>query len=184
MSHNPRADVARTFESFRSVLRLIAHTTGLNTATCEQTADDVTALAQEGFLKAVDILLLDEAGHKLCAASFAVSEEASGRTHLPGDNIWPHTPRGQLVTVITYSSIWMELPPEEKQQFKNTLKTTWNPTHLDTDHSSMDEVGARLYGSNRYGLQQRVYIADPGSYDEDEDEDEDDHYDDDEDEEE
>lgn len=182
MSHHSRTDVARTFESFRSVLRLICHTTGLNTATCEQTADDVTALAQEGFLKAVDIQLFDEAGNKLCAASFAVSEEASGRgSHPPGYNIWPHTPRGWLETIIIYSSTWRELPLEEKQRFKSTLKTSWDPTELDTDHSDMDEVGERLYGSNGYGLQQRVYIADPNSYDEDEDDD-DYYYDDDEDE--
>ncbi|AKI98679.1 Hypothetical protein AA314_00306 [Archangium gephyra] len=128
-------------------------------------------------MKAVDLQLFDEAGgHKLCAASFTVSEEASGReSHPPGYNLWPHTPRGRLETILTYTSTWMELPPEEKQRFESTLKTSWNPTELDTDHSDMNEVGERLYGSNGYGLHQRVYIAAPISYDEDED---DDHYED------
>src|SRR5574341_806610 len=93
-----QVDVAKTFESFASNLRLFVDSTGLNGAKwAEDTIADVLALASSKYLRVAHVQLWDAAGIRRRVARFTISENAvAWTTELPGDNVWPLTPGGQL----------------------------------------------------------------------------------------
>jgi hypothetical protein len=153
-----RVDVGKTFESFRSNLRMICMSSGCDGDSVEQRADDVLTLAYAGYLKRVDVVLFSATGQRLRAGKFAVSEDAGGwSSDMPGDNIWPATAGGSISLIIHYSKSWSALSEARQAEFRQGLTIKWVPSNQDTTFAEMEADGARRYASNAYGLEQTTF---------------------------
>lgn len=152
------ADVSKAFESFRSNLRLLAASSGVDEELVDSRADDVVAYARAKYLTGVHVRLHDAAGGLVRAATFTVSEDASGwKVDMPGDNFWPRTPSGSINIVVTCNDTWHSMPEPAKQKFRGSLSRPWGPSDADLSYDDMESEGSRRYASNAYGLQHTSY---------------------------
>lgn len=153
-----RVDVGKTFESFRSNLRMVANTSGCGVESVDTWADDVLTLAYAGYLVSVSVVLLSANGERLRAAKFLISEDAGGwASEMPGDNVWPRTGGGRISLILSYSKAWASLSTERQTKFKESLAVKWVPTDQDTTFADMETGGTRRYASNAYGLEQTTF---------------------------
>lgn len=153
-----KTDVGKTFESFRSNLRMMCMSARVEAETVDARADDVLAFAYAGYLKGVDVILYDAKPARIRAARFMVSEDAAGwACEMPGDNVWPVTSGGSLTVIVHYAQSWFDLSESRKSEFRKKLKVWWGPTKEDTTFGDMDAAGTRRYASNAYGLEQNTF---------------------------
>src|SRR4051812_9238477 len=131
-----KVDVDKTFESFRSFLRLISTTSGLSMERVDDRTDDVLAFANAGYLKDVSLILTNANGVRIRAAKFTVSESATGwSSDMPGDNIWPTTQGGTLSIVVNHNANWDLLSQTTRAKFLESLRLSWGPSDADTSFS-------------------------------------------------
>lgn len=156
-------DVRRVLASFAADYAMIAQATGAHSAaTVDRINGDLTILAEEGYLRAVDIVLLDASGVTRRAAKYTISTTASGwTTSEPGNNLWPRLPGASLTVIATLSDAWWELSPAQRQQFRERtgLQGSWEPTDVDTTFIGMSRTLDRRYASNGYGMEKVLYAS-------------------------
>lgn len=153
------ADIGKVVDCFAADFDMVAQSTGLRTReSARAVANDVKTIAQHGYLAEVNLCLQDAYGRILRAAKYEVSADAALWTaQRPGNNLWPRTPGGGLVVLVTYSSEWLKLSALQQSNFTAKLKESWGASDIDTSFSNLTRHADRDYVSNGYGMRKSVY---------------------------
>jgi len=151
------ADIEKVVTRVRADLMMIADSTGGWTpAETQNYAHDIEALAKAGYLRKVDVTLLDD-GEEVYATQFLITTSASGWTSSrPGGVRWPRVGTPYLRIVLFYNDSYTSAA---RETMKSKLKIGWSPTNADTTHAGLSSSGGRDYASNSYGIQRLDWAA-------------------------
>jgi hypothetical protein len=152
-------DIGKVIDCIAADLDMNSQSTGLlSRDTVKSYAADVRLLAQRGYLQEANIVLKNSAGVVIKAAKYEVSTDASTLTaQRPGNNLWPHTPQGDLSVVVKYSQKWRDLPDAQKDAFRQSLSTTWSTSTTDLSFPSLTRTPDRSYVSNGWGVTKSIF---------------------------
>jgi hypothetical protein len=150
------ADIEKVVRSFGTDMLMIADSTK---AIEQQKARDFTAdiecLAKHGYLKSVDVTLLDGLGNELRAVKYDVDTDAgSMSSNRPGNVLWPRTPEGSVRVIVRYTEAYNE---NARQALQGKLQLNWGPTSVDTSHATLRAGSGRDYASNGFGMQRKDF---------------------------
>ena len=147
------ADVENVVRRFSADLKMIADSTGaISTADVAKYVHDVELLAKKGYLKWVDVTLLN-LGTEERAARYTVNTDAGDLTSSrPGNAMWPRLTFGELRIILTYTP---DYDDDARSGLAGKLSFTWTKSYDDTSHSSLSEAGGRDYTSGSFGLQRK-----------------------------
>ena len=155
-------DIRKTFENFQAELGMIARRTKKwEQSYVEDVSYDVIKLAENKYLKSVDIVLMNSKTDKpVRATRYTVSLD--GKTmkgDRAGGNNWSNIPDTYLHVIVKYSDSWGRLSEEQQQEFRNnnSFKINWSPTSVDTTYSHLEKEQAQLFGSKGYELQKENF---------------------------
>lgn len=150
-------DIQKAFQGFQADLSAIAMRTGKWTqAYVNDLSYDVLQLADKGYLRQVDIILLDGAGKPLQVATYTVNEAGAALDGArPGGNNWPRQDNTSLTLMLRYTAKWGELGMTGQQAFERELKNTWSTSSIDGSYPHLRAEDAQLYASNSYELRKR-----------------------------
>ena len=155
------ADVRRVLNSFGADFSMKAQSTGLRTREdVEGTVADLIAYADAGYLVTIVLSLRDASGKEIRGSRYVVSENAIGWSNdLPGNNLWPKTPGGELKLIAEMSQSWNKLNVQGQEDAKKRIgiKTNWGNTNADTSFSGLSGTQDRQYSSNGFGLKRWTY---------------------------
>jgi hypothetical protein len=145
------ADIEKVVTRVRADLMMIGDSTGGWTSDQIQNyAHDIELLAVGGYLKHVDVTLL-QGSAEICAARFVVNTNASGWvSSRPGGVRWPRVENGWLRIVLAYNSTYTDAA---REAVKSKLKIGWVTSTADTSHVTLSQSGGRDYASNSYGIE-------------------------------
>jgi hypothetical protein len=154
-------DIRRVLDAFVADLAMISNATGLmSRGYLEQLLADIKVYAEHGYISDIHIMLCDAAGDELRGRRYRVFTDASDWTsQLPGDNLWPRTPSGELSVVLAYSAEWRALGGDGQARFKQAagFLLNWGPSNHDTSHPGLVASEDRRYSSNGWGLERLSY---------------------------
>ena len=150
------ADVETAFRRFRSDIFMIADSTkAITRQEAEDYAHDAEYLAKRGYLRKVDVTLLNGNGTELRACCYTVNDQASDWiSSRPGGVLWPNVASARIRIVLSYTSKYTDAI---KQAARPYLKIYWVPSTDDTSHAMLNSLGGRAYVSNAYGLQRKDF---------------------------
>ncbi|MGO9436411.1 MAG: hypothetical protein ACLP00_19220 [Terracidiphilus sp.] len=153
------ADIGKVIDCFAADLDMTSQSTGLLTRdVVKQYAADVKAMAQQGYVEEVNIVLKDSVGNVIRAAKYEVSTDGASLTaSRPGNNRWPATPGGELSIVVQNSQKWRDLTDSQRAAFNETLTTSWIASSTDLSFPALTRYGDRSYVSNGWGVTKSVY---------------------------
>ena len=155
------ADIRKVVENFAADFSMMAVSTGLRSReNVANTVSDLQRFAEDGYLLDVTLILKDAAGNKVRAASYKVSDSASGwNSDRPGNSLWPQTPGGILWVLANLSSQWWSKTSAEKDEYrqKRGLNSPWDPTTEDLSLAGLAVTSGQRYASNGYGWQRTNY---------------------------
>lgn len=153
------ADIGKVVDCFVADFDGIAQSTGLRTRDdVKEVGADVKLMASRGYLREVNLCLLNEAGTTIRATKYTVNTSAGVLTaSRPGNYLWPRTPGGSLSVVVHYSELWKGLSQPTKETFARELKRRWSTSGIDTSFPTLRPTADRNYVSNGYGLQRSTY---------------------------
>lgn len=153
------ADIGKVIDCFAADLDMTSQSTGLLTRdVVKQYAADVKAMAQQGYVVEVNIVLKDSVGNVIRAAKYEVSTDGASLTaSRPGNNRWPATPGGELSIVVQNSQKWRDLTDSQRVAFNETLSTSWIASSTDLSFPALTRYGDRNYVSNGWGVTKSVY---------------------------
>merc|ERR1711991_882755 len=127
----------------------------------ENICHDVIKLAENKFLKSVDIILMDSQNQKpILATKYTVSLD--GRT-MKGDRAggvnWPNIENTHLSVVLSYTQEWLSKSQEKRKEFQNdnNFKVSWGACSIDINYPHLTKEKAQLFGSKGYELQKENY---------------------------
>ena len=148
-------DVTKVVRRFTADLLMIASSTkGMTEDDAAKYGHDVEYLAQRGFLKLVDVTLLDN-GTEVTASQYLVR---AGTNELipskPGGVLWPTVGSPQVRIVLKYTDTYSQA---EKDAARPNLKFGWSPTDVNLTHPSLTASDARDYSSNGYGISRKDF---------------------------
>jgi hypothetical protein len=147
-------DIAAVLRRLEADLIMIAQSTGAITeAKARDYAHDCEALAQAGYLSAVDLTLLSGGvyGVEAAAAVYEVNDAAGGlASSRPGGVLWPRVDGAYLRIVLYYTD---DYDQSARARMSSRLKIDWSPSTTDTRHLGLNRDGGRAYVSGGYGLQ-------------------------------
>ena len=149
------SDIEVVMRRFAADIQMIAQSSGAIAAgKVREYAHDVEVFAKEGYLKDVDVTLLD-GGSEICAARFEV-HDSSGKLamHRPGGLLWPRVNDPDLRIVIHTKNYDVNA----KRRIKHKLILDWTDTNVDTRHLSLISKENRSYESNGWGMLRRDYF--------------------------
>ncbi len=151
------SDVEAVMRRFTADLVMIAQSSGaMSEATARSYAHDIDLLAKNGYLKKVDLTLLNGA-IEVRAAQYVVNSSAGNLAmSRPGNALWPRLANASLRIVVTYTDAYTETA---RQGIKAKLKISWVPSSADTSHATLKSSGGRTYASNGWGLQRKDFAA-------------------------
>ena len=146
-------DVENVARRFAADLRMIADSSG--TISGDEVAKyvhDVEMLAKKGYLKSVDVTLLN-LGTEERAAKYTVDADAGGLvSSRPGNAMWPRLTFGTLRIIISYTAAY---DADAREALSGKLRFSWTKSYDDTTHSSLSDDGGRNYTSGSYGLKRK-----------------------------
>lgn len=147
------ADVGKVIDCFAADLDMVAQATGLWSRDDARTAaDDIKLMAQNDYLKEVNICLLDANGTPLRASKYEVSTDGSLlMAQRPGNNMWPRIAGAKLTVVVVQTRAW-------SASFAAKLSSGWGDCEMDTTFPYLTRQVDRNYVSNGYGLRKSVYV--------------------------
>lgn len=148
-------DVTKVVRRFTADLLMIASSTkGMTEEEAAKYGHDVEYLAQRGFLKLVDVTLLDN-GVEVTASQYLVR---AGTNDLvpskPGGVLWPAVGSPKVRIVLRYTDTYSQA---EKDAAKPNLRFTWSSTDANLNHPSLKVSDARDYSSNGYGISRKDF---------------------------
>ena len=155
-------DIRKTFENFQAELGMIARRTGkLEHNYVEKVSYDVLKLAENNYLKSVDVILMDTQKQKpVIATKYTVGLDGrsmnGGRA---GGVNWPNIENTYLTIVLSFSIDWLSKSDEERRRFQedNSFKVAWKPSSIDINYSHLCKEKAQLFGSKGYELQKENF---------------------------
>lgn len=152
-------DVETVFRSFKTELRMIADSScAFTREKAEKYGHDAEYLAKMGYLKLVDLTLLDGDGEEVRAAQYTVNTAAGELTsNRPGGVLWPKTPTGSVSIHLFYTAAWHALAEDARARITSSLKINWIPSNADTSHSTLKSSAGRSFVSNTYGMERQDY---------------------------
>lgn len=153
------ADIGKVIDCLAADLDMNAQSTRLLTREQAKTyATDVKAMAQGGYLVEANIVLFDSSGEPIRAAKYEVSTDGSLlKMQRPGNNLWPHTPGGELSVIVRYSQKWRNLTEAQRAAFNQTLSPVWTTSNTDLTFPKLTRTVDRTYVSNGWGVTKIVY---------------------------
>jgi hypothetical protein len=136
---NVKADLLMIADSSKAMTRELA----------EEYAHDIALAAKNGYLKKIDVTLLDCLGSELKATTyfFTTGDDATGSSR-PGGVRWPESPSGSIRIVLVATSTWDNEPEKAS---KLPWKKNWATSTVNTSHSELTSSGNRGYSSNGFG---------------------------------
>ncbi len=148
-------DVTKVVRRFTADLKMIASSTkGMTEEEAARYGHDVEYLAQRGFLKMVDVTLLD-ASVEVKAVQYLVRAGTNDLTpSRPGGVLWPTVSSPDLRIVLSYTDTYTST---EKEIAKPNLKFNWTATYANLNHPTLKETGARDYSSNGFGVSRKDF---------------------------
>lgn len=148
-------DIEKVVRRFRADVTMIAQSTAAITELkAKHYAEDVETLAKAGYLKKVDLTLLDD-NEEVAAAVYTVNAAGEAlTTSVPGGVLWPRVNKPYLRIVLFHTDTYTETA---KAVMKPRLNINWSPSNDDTSHSTLQAKGGRAYVSNGWGLERKDY---------------------------
>jgi hypothetical protein len=136
------------------LIMIASSTGGWTEAKAREYAHDVELLAKKGYLKWVDVTLLN-GGVEQRATRFEVNTE-SGQLVMsrPGGVLWPRLSNPDLRIVLGYTSTYTD---DARERLKTQLIIGWVTSTADTSHSQLTAGDGRDYASNGYGVQRKDF---------------------------
>jgi hypothetical protein len=156
-------DIRKTFENCEADIRTIARRTGKwTTDDVDNIMHDIIKLAENKYLKTVDIALLNDSDDKVIrAAKFKINENGntSDSDRAGQNNDWQDTGNTHLTAILSYTSDWFDLSKQQRKDFQdnNDFKMSWSVTSIDNSFSHLSTSNAQLYVSKGYELQKTNY---------------------------
>lgn len=154
-------DIRKTFEGFEADIRTIARRTAKWSMTyVDRLFHDIVQLAEEEYLHSVDIVLLDANEKVIRATKFVVNANGTATSSdRAGGNDWTDIPNTQLSVILSYTSKWHNLTPEQKLKFQSDSKFefTWVTSNIDNSFPHLNQSQGQLYASKGYELQKSIY---------------------------
>ena len=155
-------DIRKTFESLDADMRTIARRTKKWDMTLvDDVMHDVLSLAEEGYLKTIDITLLDAGKNAIQATRYTVNQNGvkSSGDKAGQNNDWADLPNTELVVILSYSSTWLCKSENEKAQFQreHSFKINWVRSSVNTSYPNLRSSSAQTYASNGYELNKRNF---------------------------
>lgn len=143
-------DVQNVVRRFQADLRMFADSSGaMSQDKVGDYVHDVELLARKGYLKSVDVTLLN-LGAEEKAARYTVDTASGGIvSDRPGDARWPRLPSARLRVVVSYTSAY---DATARQALAGRLRIQWTRNLEDTSHAALGGGGGRNYVSGAYGL--------------------------------
>ena len=150
-------DIATVVKRFTADIVMIAQSSGAITEKeARDYAYDVEELSKNGYLKKVDLTLLN-AGVEIRAAQYTVNTSSGDLTmSRPGGVRWPRVNSPYLRIVLYNTS---KYDSAAKERMKKKLKNSWSPSSADTSHLSLKGSGNRDYAKNGWGMQRQDFAA-------------------------
>ncbi len=150
-------DIATVMRRFTADIVMIAQSSGAITEQeARDYAHDAEVLAKNGYLKKVDVTLLN-AGVEVCATQYTANPSSGDLTmSRPGGVRWPRVNSPYLRIILSYTSAY-DAAAKEAMGIK--LKINWTPTIEDLSHSSLKSSGNRDYAKNGWGMQRQDFAA-------------------------
>lgn len=156
-------DIRKTFESLEADIRTIARRTGKwDMSYVDKVFHDILALAENKYLKSVDIVLTnDYTGTVIRASKFIVNSNGTASTgeRAGQNNDWANIPNTSLSVILSYTQEWFNLSEESKRKFQidNSFKIGWVTSTIDNSFPHLNSSQAQLYASKGYELQKNNY---------------------------
>lgn len=156
-------DIRKTFESLEADIRTIARRTGKwDMSYVDKVFHDILALAENRYLKSVDIVLKnDYTGSVVRASKFIVNSNgtASSGERAGQNNEWANIPNTSLLVILSYTQEWHNLSEESKSKFQtdNCFEIGWVTSTIDNTFPHLNSSQAQLYASKGYELQKNNY---------------------------
>lgn len=149
------ADIEIVMRKVTADLIMIASSTGaLEEGKARQYAHDIEVLAKFGYLRAVDLTLLDDGVEKKAARYDVSSDAANLNGSRPGGVLWPRYAKPHLRVTLFYTDKYTDAA---RQEIADKLKIKWVTSYDDTSHANLSNNGSRSYTSNSYGMQRKDY---------------------------
>ena len=128
-------DIRKTFEGCEADIRMIARRTGKwSMLYVDQIFHDIIKLAEEEYLKSVDISLLDATDKVIRATKFVINANGSANaSDRAGANDWTDIPNTRLLVILSYTQKWHNLNSEQKSKFQidNSFEIGWVTSSID-----------------------------------------------------
>lgn len=156
-------DIRKTFESLEADIRTIARRTGKwDMSYVDKVFHDILALAENRYLKSVDIILTnDYTGTVIKASKFIVNSNGTASTgeRAGQNNEWANIPNTSLSVILSYAQGWHNLSEESKRKFQkdNGFRIGWVVSTIDNTFPHLSSSQAQLYASKGYELQKNNY---------------------------
>jgi hypothetical protein len=155
-------DIRKTFEGCETDIRTIARRTNKWTMEyVDLVFYDILMFAENGYLKSVDIILMDTNDSVLRATKFivnangtAISSDRAGK-----NNDWENIPNTRLSIIIEYTQKWRTFSDLEKANFRTNkkLKIDWVSSSIDNSFPHLSNSNGQLYASKGFELQKTTY---------------------------
>ena len=157
-------DIRKTFESLDADMRTIARRTKKWEMTLvDDIMHDVLALAESGYLKTIDITLLDANRNALRATRYTINQNGvkSSGDKAGQNNDWADLPNTELVVILSYSSVWGAKTENEKTQFQrdHSFRINWVHSSVNTSYPNLHSSTAQTYASNGYELNDIGFVS-------------------------
>lgn len=155
-------DIRKTFENFQAELGMIARRTGKwEQNYVDDICYDVIRLAENKYLKSVDITLIDSQKEKpILATKYSVSLDGrSMKGDRAGGMNWPNSENTHLRVILSYTPDWLDKTHDERKQFQkdNNFKIGWGACSIDISYPHLNKEKAQLFGSKGYELQKENF---------------------------
>ena len=155
-------DIRKTFENFQADFRTIARRTEkMDMTTVDNIIHDILILAENKFLRSIDVVLLDNNETVIRATKFEINQDgtATSSDRAGKNNDWLNIPNTYLSVILSYNESWHNLSEQEKEKFQNdnNFKTSWVTSNIDNTFPHLSKNNAQLYASNGYELNKTVY---------------------------
>ena len=151
------SDIEVVMRRFTADLIMIAQSSGaINEDTARDYAHDVELLAKNGYLRQVDLTLLNGIT-ELQAVQYVVTSAAGDLTmSRPGNVLWPRVTASYLRIVLSYNETYSQ---DARRGMSEKLRINWTPTNADLSHAMLRSTGGRDYASHGWGLQRKDYSS-------------------------
>lgn len=156
-----RDDIRRVYASFAADYRIVAEWTELHSsAFVARTIEQIRALAEEQYLRAVHLQLKSSAGVIREAVVYRVSTNASGwSSDRPGDLYWQSYEGDHLGVIVYFSDKWWGLTQSARDAFAAAHMPGWGTTDFDGEYGTMSVSADRRYASRAYGMERTRYSS-------------------------